>query len=124
MSTLGIVSATSAGTCVIDLNQSGNANYSAAAQVVVTATFTASGTTVTVIFNGGDGGTGSMANETFTVGVPKALSANGFVRPGYTFSYWDTDLDANTPGNVAYAPGQVVTLSAGTTLYAQWTKNP
>jgi hypothetical protein len=81
-------------------------------------------TTVTVTFNGGDSGTGSMANETFTIGVPQALSTNGLVRPGYTFLYWDTFADANTPGNVAYAPGQVVTLSANTTLYAQWVKNP
>ena len=46
-------------------------------------------TTVTVTFNGGDSGTGSMANETFTIGVAQAPSANGFVQPVHTFANWD-----------------------------------
>ena len=75
-------------------------------------------TTVTVTFNGNGNTGGSMANETFTSGVPKALSANGFTRTGYTFTGWNTH--ANGSGT-AYGPGATITLTANTTLYAQWT---
>src|SRR6202041_1297750 len=73
-----------------------------------------------VTFNGNGNTGGSMANESFTSGVPKALSANGFSRSGYTFTGWNTQ--ANGSGT-AYGPGATITITANTTLFAQWTAN-
>ena len=42
-------------------------------------------------------------------------------RPGYTFAGWNTA--ANGTGT-AYAPGATFTITANTTLYAQWTALP
>ena len=69
------------------------------------------------------GVSGSMADQTFYVGVAQNLSPCGFTRDGYTFAGW-----ATTPnGSVVYSDGQEVTdiAEAGQTitLYAKWTKN-
>ncbi len=117
VTTGGVVSATGAGTCVIDLNQAGNGNYSAASQVQVTATFI--NNTVTVTFANG-GGTGSMASEIFTEGVGQALTQDTFTRAGYTFSGWGTAPNSA----VVYFDQQTITISASVTLYAEWTLNP
>ena len=50
--------------------------------------------TYSVKFNA-NGGTGSMANETFESGVAKALTANAFTRTGYTFSGWATSASGS-----------------------------
>ena len=69
-----------------------------------------------------NGGTGSMANETFTYGVAKALTANAFQRVNYRFIGWSTSASATTAtytdkqsvSNLASAPDAVVNL------YAVW----
>lgn len=76
--------------------------------------------TYSVKFNA-NGGTGSMANETFESGVAKALTANAFTRTGYTFQGWAT----TSTGAVVYSNRQSVTdltTTAGgvVTLYAVW----
>jgi len=46
--------------------------------------------TYTVHFDA-NGGTGSMKDETFSYGVPKAISANKFKKAGYVFAGWTAD---------------------------------
>ena len=74
----------------------------------------------TVVFNA-NGGTGTMANQTFTYNVAQALSANAFTRTGYTFLGWSTSPSATTP---TYTDKQsVINLTTGggtATLYAVW----
>lgn len=72
-----------------------------------------------------NGGTGTMANESFTYDVAKALTANTFTRTGYTYQGWATSAD----GDAAYANGQTVsnltaTANGTVNLYAVWTANP
>ena len=75
--------------------------------------------TYTVKFNV-NGGTGTMADEVFEVGVAKALTANAFKRTGYTFQGWATSTD----GEVEYSDKQSVvnlTTSGSTVnLFAIW----
>ena len=74
--------------------------------------------TYTVTFDR-NGGTGTMAEQTFTNGVAQTLRANAFTRTGYTFAGWATSVG----GAVVYSNGQSVTLTANTPLYAKWTAN-
>ena len=76
--------------------------------------------TYSVKFNA-NGGSGTMANETFTYGVVKALTANTFTRTGYTFQGWAT----TSTGAVVYSDKQsvsnlTVTPNATVNLYAVW----
>lgn len=78
----------------------------------------------TVKFNA-NGGTGSMANESFVYGTAKALTLNTFTRTGYIFIGWAKSASATS---TAYDDGQSVknltTTSGGTVnLYAVWQAN-
>ena len=79
--------------------------------------------TYTVRFNN-NGGSGTMSDQTFTVGVSQALKANTFTKSGYTFKGWNTQSNGS---GTSYANQQTVKdlTSAGKTitLYAQWTQN-
>lgn len=71
-----------------------------------------------------NGGSGTMANESFTYDVAKALTSNAFTRSGYTFAGWAT----SATGSVVYSNGQSVsnlssTNGAVVNLYAKWTQN-
>ena len=68
----------------------------------------------TVSFSG-NGGSGNMAAETANAATP--LTSDGFTRPGYTFTGWNTA--ANGSGT-AYADGSTYAFTANATLYAQW----
>ncbi len=72
----------------------------------------------TVTFDA-NGGTGTMAAQTFTHGEAQALSANAFSRTGYTFAGWATSAG----GEVTYADKSSLTVSEDTTLYAKWILN-
>ena len=72
--------------------------------------------TFTLTFNA-NGGTGTMAAQTFEAGVSQAIAANAFTRSGYTFTGWNTKADGS--GN-SYTDGQEIALSQDITLYAQW----
>jgi hypothetical protein len=66
-----------------------------------------------------NGGSGSMAAQTSMAAA--SLSANTFVREGYTFSGWNTQPDGF---GTAYASGATFPFEADTILYAQWTAAP
>ena len=79
--------------------------------------------TYSVKFNA-NGGSGTMANQSFTYGTAKALTANAFTRTGYTFAGWATSASSAK----AYDDQQSVsnlTATAGSTvnLYAKWTSD-
>ena len=70
-----------------------------------------------------NGGTGSMANQTFTYNTTQNLSSNTFVKNASVFSGWATTDD----GPVLYTDGQsVINLPKGAilTLYAVWIPAP
>jgi uncharacterized repeat protein (TIGR02543 family) len=71
-----------------------------------------------VVYNA-NGGSGTMANTTFTYGVAQNLQTNTFTRTCYDFAGWAT----SATGLVAYTNGQSVnnlTAGATVTLYAKW----
>ncbi len=79
--------------------------------------------TYTVKFNA-NGGTGSMANETFESGVAKALTANAFTRTGYTFSGWATSASGSKVYSDKQSVTDLTTTAGGTVnLYAVWTSH-
>ncbi len=91
--------------------------------VTQSGTFTAQWTPITykVKYNAG-GGSGTMADSTFTYDVSGNLRTNSFTKEGYTFAGWK---DGN--GN-SYTDGQSVSNLAATNgaqiiLTAQWTVN-
>jgi uncharacterized repeat protein (TIGR02543 family) len=63
-------------------------------------------------------GSGTMSNQSIVSGTATAITTNSFTRTGYTFAGWNTA--ANGSG-AAYTNGQSITITAGMTLYAQWT---
>lgn len=76
----------------------------------------------TVAYNA-NGGSGTVAAQTGTEGgaAITVKSGDGFIRPGYTFSRWDTQANGN---GEAYGPNETnKNINTGATLYAQWTAN-
>jgi uncharacterized repeat protein (TIGR02543 family) len=69
----------------------------------------------TVTFNA-NGGTGTMANQTFTV-AGATLTRNTFTRAGRTFGGWATTAAGTT---VAYADAARISTAGNVTLYAIW----
>ena len=89
--------------------------------VTLTATYQPNAYAVT--FNA-NGGTGTMADESFVYDTAKALTANAFTRTGYTFKGWAMSAS----GAVVYADMASVknlTATSGETinLYAVWEIN-
>jgi uncharacterized repeat protein (TIGR02543 family) len=76
--------------------------------------------TFTVHFDA-NGGTGTMADQTFTLYEVKNLTANAFTRTGYRFTGWNTEADGS---GEAYYDQQNITPFVSLTLYAQWTALP
>lgn len=75
----------------------------------------------------GNGATGGSTSKLTgcKIGTSYTLPANGFIRPGYTFTGWNTKADGT---GTAYANKATVkdltkTNSATVTLYAQWKVN-
>ncbi|MEE0511538.1 MAG: S-layer homology domain-containing protein, partial [Peptococcaceae bacterium] len=92
------------------------------ADIILTATWTANH--YTVVFEA-NGGSGTMAPQTFTYDAAQALAAASFTRAGHTFEGWNTAADGS---GTSFADGaNVVNLSAEdsgrVTLYAQWTED-
>ena len=77
------------------------------------------GDSYTVHFNA-NGGTGTMADQTFTLVDEKPLSPCTFTRTGYRFTGWNTKADGS---GKAYADKEKI-LGMDMTLYAQWTALP
>ena len=68
-----------------------------------------------------NGGTGTMSNQLFTVGVKQALAPNAFTRSGYEFRGWAT----SSAGSVVYEDRAIFTnklavAGSTNTLYASW----
>lgn len=70
----------------------------------------------TLTFNANDG-SGTPAETTQTGSGATWLNGNSFSRNGFSFDGWNT-LPGG--GGTSYTDGDVFTLSANTTLYAQW----
>ncbi len=69
-----------------------------------------------------NGGSGTMAQQSYFYGEAQALTANNFTRSGYTFVGWNTESDGS---GTAYTDKQSVSFAPandgdGITLYAQW----
>ena len=78
----------------------------------------------TVQFNA-NGGSGTMANESFTYGVAKALTICSFTRAGFTFVGWAKNYSTLEP---VYDDGETVnnlttTFGGKVNLYAVWQAN-
>ena len=64
-----------------------------------------------------NGGSGTMTDSSgYMNNAPATVKDNQFSRPGYTFIGWSTSAN----GDVKYKPGEKITMTADTTLYAQW----
>ena len=89
-------------------------------RVRVTGTANISAFPYSVKFNS-NGGTGTMANESFTYGTAKALTANAFTRTGYTFQGWATSASGAKVYNDKQSVLNLTTTSgAVVNLYAVW----
>ncbi|MEN6315837.1 MAG: InlB B-repeat-containing protein [Clostridiaceae bacterium] len=68
-----------------------------------------------------NGGSGSMtdANSPYVNASTVTTLTNGFTRENYTFTGWNTAADGM---GTEYAEGETFTISANTTLYAQWSE--
>gem|GEM_PF-4172220 len=79
--------------------------------------------TYTVRFNA-NGGTGSMAPQTMTLGTAAALNANVFTRTGYSFAGWSTQEFEDEPGTDYADKAEVLDLckwnGESIMLYARW----
>ena len=82
--------------------------------------FTTPVATYLITFNA-NGGTGTMASQTFTAGIAQTLLVNTFTRTNYIFKGWNTV--ANGSGT-SYTNSQQITVTANMTLYAQWMALP
>ena len=123
----GYFTAATSGTKIIDKDGnlvSGVSGYTSAdgkwanefATLTLYAQYVASQYTVTFVANGG---TGTMAPQTFTHGVSQPLSANQFTREHYTFKGWTINQDGS--GHLFEDQVSTVISSSPTILYAQWT---
>lgn len=73
-----------------------------------------------------NGGTGAMADQSFTYGTPQALTAATFQRDGYSLTGWNTRPDGT---GKSFTDKQTVAdllthENAVGTLYAQWAPTP
>jgi hypothetical protein len=95
----------------------------AASQVASDYAAAVPGASYTVAFDGNGATGGSTASEAMVSNQSKALTANGFTRPGYLFGGWATTVG----GKAVYADQQTVsglstTAGATVTLYAVWNR--
>ena len=85
----------------------------------IVVTYTAAASTYTVSYDA-NGGTGTMtdSNSPYNSGATVTVLSNSFTAPdGYKFDHWNT---AANDGGTDYDPTDQFTISANTTLYAQW----
>jgi uncharacterized repeat protein (TIGR02543 family) len=93
--------------------------YSSAADLVLTAQWTASSFTVSYNTNGATAGS-APADGAFTTGASFSTSTNSgnLVKSGYTFAGWNTSA-AGT--GTSYGENSALTTTANITLFAKWT---
>lgn len=68
-----------------------------------------------------NGGNGSMDSRNQESGSTVTVADNGFTRDGYTFTGWNTSPNGT---GTDYKPGDSLTVTGDTTLYAQWKRVP
>jgi len=99
-----------------------SATYNAGASYVPTQNITLyaiwSINTYTVTFDP-NGGTGTMAAQAFTYGVPQNLTINTFTKSGHSFVGW-SEIQG---GTLKYLDGASYTATGDATLYAIWETN-
>ena len=66
-----------------------------------------------------DGGSGTMNTVKLVLGTEYTIPACGFTKEDYYFVGWATSAD----GDVAYQPGDKVTITDDLTLFAKWTED-
>ena len=73
-----------------------------------------------LIYNGNGNTSGSAPNGSFYTGgsTVTVLGSKSLERTNYTFSNWNTEADGS---GLSYSPGNTFTITADTTLFAQWT---
>lgn len=74
------------------------------------------GTNYIVRYNG-NGGVGTMTEQTVADNTTITLRSCQFTREGFTFTGWNTAADGT---GASYNPGDVVTITSNMTFYAQW----
>jgi uncharacterized repeat protein (TIGR02543 family) len=81
--------------------------------------------TYKVQYDGNGSTSGSMKTQSIKYASGTKLTANAFVRTGYTFNGWNTQKDGSGDSYKDKANGSLLTLTKGKTvkLYAQWKKN-
>lgn len=79
--------------------------------------------TYTVRFDA-NGGEGDMADQAFTYDATQALSANAFMRAGYTFAGWKDEGTGKTYEDEEEVSNLTAVSSATVTLTAQWDAIP
>ena len=95
-----------------------------AENLTLTATASKTANTYTVVFNP-NGGTGTMADQSFTYGTAQNLTANSYTKSGYTFKGWATVTQGVVGTIVTYTNGESVSNLTATNngivnLYAIW----
>ena len=71
-----------------------------------------------------NGGEGTMADESFWIGVPGWLSSNAFTRTGYAFAGWATAVDGEVEfGDKALVTNLTETADTTANLFAVWMPN-
>ncbi len=78
--------------------------------------------TYTVVYNGNNQDSGSVATQRTKVGTETKVSANGFIKTGFNFEGWNTKADGT---GTAYAVDAIIPSQAANTtviLFAQWTE--
>lgn len=68
-----------------------------------------------------NGGNGSMDSRNQESGSTVTVADNGFTRDGFTFTGWNTNPNGT---GTDYKPGDALTVTGDTTLYAQWKRVP
>ncbi len=83
------------------------------------------GNSYTIQFDGSTADGGSTPDQNMTYDTAASLTANGYIKTGYTFTGWNSQTDG---GGTAYTDGETVnnlTSEEGgiVTLFAQWRAN-
>ncbi|MEI6674785.1 MAG: alpha-L-fucosidase [Verrucomicrobiota bacterium] len=80
----------------------------------------APGYTLTYDANGGTGSQSDSSSPYASGTTVTVLGAATIAKPGYTFTGWNT---VAIGGGTSYAPAATFSITANTTLYAQWSSN-
>ncbi|MBM3451599.1 MAG: InlB B-repeat-containing protein, partial [Bacteroidetes bacterium] len=93
--------------------------FSISANTTLFAKWAANSNTIT--FDGNGATSGATASQNISTAASANLTANGFIRAGYSFTGWNSTSDGT---GTSYADQSSYTMgTSNVTLYAQWTAN-